>query len=192
MATILLAGLIYDLEASICRALARQGHATLAALDTPQLLQAVWEAHPDLVILDPDTLVGRNGAHICSELQELSTWHSTFMIVISGRNEVRDRVDALAAGADDYVAIPFYMPELLLRVEALLRRQARLRRPQAAADTVRRGDMGQVWTQSPGCGDSSSMRVQIRHLLEKLAELTQQFLIKFENTQGQNYVMIGT
>ena len=145
MATIVLAGLPHSLAVSTRRELDDLGHTTLAALDTPQLLQAVWEAPPDLVILDPATLVGRDGAHICSELQELTTWHNTFMIVISVRNEVSARVDALAAGADDYLAIPFDMPELLLRVEVLLRCQARLRRPRAAADTLRRhGDMGQV------------------------------------------------
>ena len=213
-----LAGLAHDLDASIRRALAGQGHTTLTALDAPQLLQAVERAHPALVILDPSTLVEGNSTHICSELQGRPACQNTFMMVISRRDEVNDRLDAFAAGADDFLAIPFHMPELLLRVEALLR-QARLVRPQAAADTLRRhGDLvldtltgvalhgqrrivltpvearllaylmscadrtvsaeellQQVWTQSPGCGDPSLVRAHIRHLREKLAQLTQSF-----------------
>ena len=219
MTTILLAGLAHDFEASIRRALAGQGHTLLTALDTPQLLQAVEQAHPALVILDPSTLVGGHGTHICSELQGRPTWQNTFMMVISRQDEVSDRFDAFAAGADDFLALPFLMPELLLRVEALLRRRARLMRPQAALDTLRRyGDMvldiqtgvvlhdqrrivltpvearllaylmasaertvtaeellQQVWAQSPGCGDPSLVRAHIRHLREKLAQLTQGF-----------------
>ena len=145
MATIVLAGLPHSLAVSTRRELDDLGHTTLAALDTPQLLQAVWEAPPDLVILDPATLVGRDGAHICSELQGWPAWQNTFMITLSSQDEMSDRLDAFAAGADDCLAMPFLMPELLLRVEVLLRCQARLRRPRAAADTLRRhGDMGQV------------------------------------------------
>lgn len=142
MAIILLAGLAPDLEASIRRALVGRGHTTLAALDAPQLLQVVEQAHPPLVILDPATLVGGYGTSICSELQGRPAWQSTFMMVISSLDEISDRLDAFAAGADDCLALPFLMSELLLRVEALLRRQARLVRTQIAAHTLRRhGDM---------------------------------------------------
>ena len=142
MAIILLAGLARDLEASIRRALAGQGHTTSTALDVPQLFQMGEEVCPPLVILDPTTLDRGHGVHICSELQGRPAWQNTFMIVISSRDEISDKLDAFAAGADDYLAMPFLMPELLLRVEALLHRQARLMHRQAVACTLRRhGDM---------------------------------------------------
>ena len=90
MAIILLAGLTHSLEAFTRRELGGLGHTILIALDTPQLLQAVEQAHPALVILDPTALVGGNGTHICSELQGSPAEQSTFMIVVSSRDEVSD------------------------------------------------------------------------------------------------------
>jgi DNA-binding response OmpR family regulator len=152
MATILLAGLAYDLEASIRRALVRQGHTVLVAFDTPQLFQVVEQAQPALAILDPTLLVGGHGVQVCCDLRARPAGQNLFMIVISNRDAVGDKLDAFAAGADDYLALPFHIPELLLRVEALLRRQARLTRKQAPTHPLRRhGDIaldihtGDVW-----------------------------------------------
>ncbi len=216
MATILLAGLAYDLEASIRRALIGQGHTALVAFDAAQLFQVVEQVQPALAILDPTLLMGGHGIQVCCDLRARPAGQNLFMIVVSNRDAVGDKLNAFAAGADDYLAIPFHMPELLLRVEALLRRQARLTRKQTpkqplqqhgdiALDihtgTVWRGDrrivvtpvearllnylmtcagravsaeelLQQVWTQSPGCGDPALVRVHIRHLREKLTDLT--------------------
>ena len=216
MATIILAGLAYDLEASIRRGLAGQGHTALVAFDVARLFQAVEQAHPALAILDPTLLVGGYGVQVCCDLRARPAGQNLFMIVVSNRDAVGDKLDAFAAGADDYLVMPFHMLELLLRVEALLRRQARLTRKQAPTQPLRRhgdivldihtGDvwhgeqrivvtpvearlldylmtcsgravsaeelLQQVWTQSAGCGDPALVRVHIRHLREKLADLT--------------------
>jgi DNA-binding response OmpR family regulator len=113
MATILLAGLAYDLEASIRRALVRQGHTVLVAFDTPQLFQVVEQAQPALAILDPTLLVGGHGVQVCCDLRARPAGQNLFMIVISNRDAVGDKLDAFAAGADDYLALPFHIPELL-------------------------------------------------------------------------------
>ena len=217
MAIILLAGLAYDLEASIRRGLAGQGHTALVAFDAAQLFQAVEQVQPALAILDPFLPGGwGHGIQVCCDLRARPAAQNLFMIVVSNRDAVGDKLDAFAAGADDYLAMPFHMPELLLRVEALLRRQARLTRKQAPKQPLRRhgdivldihtgdvwrGDrrivvtpvearllnylmtcagravsaeelLQQVWTQAPGCGDPALVRVHIRHLREKLADLT--------------------
>jgi DNA-binding response OmpR family regulator len=216
MATIILAGLAFDLEASIRRALAGQGHTAVVAFDAAQLLQAVEHFQPALAILDPSLLAGGYGIQVCCDLRARPAGQNLFMIVVSQRDAMGDKLDAFAAGADDYLALPFHMPELLLRVEALLRRQARLARKQAPKQILRRhGDIAldvhtgdvwhgdrrivvtpvearlldylmtcsgravsaeellqQVWTQAPGCGDPALVRVHIRHLREKLSELT--------------------
>ena len=152
MATILLAGLAYDLEASIRRALSGQGQSVLVAFDAAQLFQAVEQVQPALVILDPFLLVGGHGIQVCCDLRARPAGRNLFMIVVSNRDAMGDKLDAFAAGADDYLALPFAMPELLLRVEALLRRQARLTRKQAPTQPLRRqGDIsldihtGDVW-----------------------------------------------
>jgi DNA-binding response OmpR family regulator len=152
MATILLAGLAYDLEASIRRGLTGQGHTALVAFDAAQLFQIVEQVQPSLAILDPHLLVGGHGVQVCCDLRARPAGQNLFMIVISNRDAVGDKLDAFAAGADDYLALPFHIPELLLRVEALLRRQARLTRKQAPTHPLRRhGDIaldihtGDVW-----------------------------------------------
>ncbi|WP_028547591.1 response regulator transcription factor [Paenibacillus sp. UNC451MF] len=73
---------------------------------------------PDLIILDimlPDI----SGIELCLELRKVST---VPILAVSMKTEVLDRVDALVAGADDYLCKPFSMRELTARVAALIRR----------------------------------------------------------------------
>ena len=86
---------------------------------------------PDLVVTDlsmPQT----DGLQLCRNLRAVS--HAP-IIVLSVRGEEKMKVQALDAGADDYVTKPFGMDELLARVRATLRRAA-AHKPDAAASTV--------------------------------------------------------
>ncbi|MFI7147492.1 response regulator [Nonomuraea sp. NPDC050022] len=129
--------LVVDDEPQILRALrvnlvARYYEVAVAPDGTAALRQAAdW--HPDLVILDlglPDL----DGVDV---IQGLRGWTSVPIIVLSGRAGSPDKVDALDAGADDYVTKPFGIDELLARIRAVTRRTA------TAADepaTVRVGE----------------------------------------------------
>ena len=78
---------------------------------------------PDLVVLDlglPDI----DGVEV---IRQLRTWTPVPIVVLSGRVDSHDKVDALDAGADDYVTKPFSLDELLARVRAVTRRRARPR-----------------------------------------------------------------
>ena len=57
-------------------------------------------------------------------IRKLRTWTPVPIVVLSGRADSRDKVDALDAGADDYVTKPFSIDELLARMRAVTRRQA--------------------------------------------------------------------
>lgn len=72
----------------------------------------------DLIILDL-MLPRINGIEVCRRLREVK---QTPIIMLSARDEVMDKVNGLQVGADDYVAKPFVMEELLARIAALLRR----------------------------------------------------------------------
>ncbi|MEV0623864.1 response regulator [Nonomuraea sp. NPDC050404] len=114
--------LVVDDEPQILRALrvnlaARQYEVEVAP-DGGSALRQAAEWHPDLVILDlglPDL----DGVDV---IQGLRGWTSIPIIVLSGRADSTDKVDALDAGADDYVTKPFSIDELLARVRAVTRR----------------------------------------------------------------------
>jgi DNA-binding response OmpR family regulator len=95
------------------------GRVALAEL---RRLAEMQGAVPDLVILDL-MLPGVDGLEICRQMRRTERYHSTPILILSGRGEEADRVIGLELGANDYVTKPFGMRELIARVRALLRRQ---------------------------------------------------------------------
>jgi two-component system KDP operon response regulator KdpE len=114
--------LVVDDEPQILRALrinlrARDYEVHVAATGT-EALEVAGRYPPDLVILDlglPDL----DGVEV---IQGLRGWTKAPIIVLSGRAESIDKVEALDAGADDYVTKPFGVEELLARMRAAVRR----------------------------------------------------------------------
>ncbi|MFC5447560.1 response regulator transcription factor [Paenibacillus aestuarii] len=81
-------------------------------------LEAMSEFQPDIILLDlmlPDI----DGLALCGQIRELS---NIPILVVSMKNKVIERVNALTAGADDYLSKPFSMHEMSARVQALIRR----------------------------------------------------------------------
>jgi two-component system KDP operon response regulator KdpE len=115
--------LIVDDEPQILRALrinltARQ-YDVVTAADGAQALAAAREDRPDIVVLDlglPDI----DGVEV---IHDLRAWTPVPIVVLSGRVNSHDKVDALDAGADDYVTKPFNVNELLARIRAVTRRR---------------------------------------------------------------------
>jgi two-component system KDP operon response regulator KdpE len=114
--------LVVDDEPQILRALrinlAARNYEVAVAPDGGSALRQAADWHPDLVILDlglPDL----DGVEV---IQGLRGWTTVPIIVLSGRTDSTDKVDALDAGADDYVTKPFGLDELLARVRAVTRR----------------------------------------------------------------------
>ncbi len=96
-----------------------EGYAVEAAGDGESgLARALGESF-DLIVLDV-MLPGRNGLDLCRELRQRR--NQTPVIMLTARGQIVDKVVGLKLGADDYLAKPFEMIELLARVEALLRR----------------------------------------------------------------------
>src|SRR5512143_1819282 len=84
-------------------------------------IRAVATERPDLIILDlglPDI----DGVEVTRQLRE---WTQTPIIIVSVREQESDKVAALDAGADDYLTKPFGAGELMARIRAALRREAR-------------------------------------------------------------------
>jgi len=114
--------LIADDDPQILRALritlAARGYEVTVAADGRAALDAATRTHPDIVVLD----LGMPGLTGIEVIQALRGWTRVPILVVSGRSESWDKVEALDAGADDYVTKPFAADELLARVRALGRR----------------------------------------------------------------------
>jgi two-component system KDP operon response regulator KdpE len=114
--------LIVDDEAPIRRflkaSLQAHGYAVYEAERGEEALVSVQTQRPDVVILD----LGLPDLEGTEVTRRLRTWSAVPIIILSVREEEADKVGALDAGADDYLAKPFGVGELLARVRAALRR----------------------------------------------------------------------
>ncbi len=104
-----------------------RGYQVITAADGDEGMRAAFDARPDLIILDI-MLPGPSGLEILSELRGRS--EHVPVLVLSARDTTDNKIEGLATGADDYLSKPFELPELLARVEAMLRRQRALVRDQ--------------------------------------------------------------
>ena len=166
--------LVVDDEPQILRALrinlrVRNYDVDLAATGSAAL-EAAAKHPPDLVLLDlglPDL----DGVEV---IEGLRGWTQAPIIVLSGRADSTDKVDALDAGADDYVTKPFGMEELLARMRAAVRRSV----PGTSEPRVRLGDLvvdlaaKRVTRDGDGNGDGTVADIRLTptewHLLEVL------------------------
>jgi two-component system KDP operon response regulator KdpE len=116
--------LVVDDEPQILRALrvnlAARSYDVVMASTGRQALDAAARRHPDLVVLDLG-LPDMDGIEV---IRGLRGWTTVPIIILSGRSESRAKVQALDAGADDYVTKPFNVDELLARVRAVARRSS--------------------------------------------------------------------
>ena len=114
--------LVVDDEAQItrvlCHSLTAHRYDVRTAADGLSGLDTFRDWHPDLVITDLQ-MPEMDGIEFCREIRKVS---SLPIIVLSVRGEEKTKVEALDAGADDYVTKPFGIDELLARVRAALRR----------------------------------------------------------------------
>ena len=102
----------------IAMGLEGRGMEVKGALDGTSALTALEEFRPDVVVLDL-MLPGLSGLEVCRRTRARS---DVPILILSARDEVKDRVSGLNLGADDYLVKPFAFEELAARVVALLRR----------------------------------------------------------------------
>ena len=116
--------LIADDDPQLVRALritlAAHGYEVVAAPDGPSAIALAAKEHPDIVMVD----LGMPRLDGLGVIEAVRGWSTAPIIVVSGRTGSADKVDALDAGADDYVTKPFQVDELLARLRALSRRVA--------------------------------------------------------------------
>lgn len=115
--------------------LSEHGYEVSCATSGLQALRLIFQRQPDLVILDigiPEI----NGWDVCQRIREMS---DIPILILTAYCEQESRIKGLTLGADDYVVKPFDIPELLLRIRAILRR-ARPAIPPAPSSSHRYDD----------------------------------------------------
>ena len=126
--------LILEDEADIARlirdALAEYGFRSEHVATGRELLARAGQSSPDLVIVDLG-LPDMDGMQVVRELQE---GNPCAVLILTGRNDLTDRVLGLELGADDYIVKPFEPRELVARVRSILRRYQRAAAPESGPD----------------------------------------------------------
>ena len=100
----------------------RAGYRFVGAFDGDEGVEAVLREKPDIMLLDV-MLPGRNGFDVCREIR--SRGRRIPIVFLSAKGDIVDKSIGFNAGGDDYVVKPFDTDELLLRIEAHLRRHKR-------------------------------------------------------------------
>ena len=118
----------YNLEA--------EGFRIVSAESGDEAVERIRDGVPDLILLDW-MLPGLSGIELTRRWRSRDETMRTPIIMITARGEEEERVRGLATGADDYVVKPFSMPELVARIQALLRRSS----PQLVTNTLKAGDL---------------------------------------------------
>lgn len=116
--------MLVDDERSLCEVIGlmvrRAGYEFVFTHDGSCALALFQREQPDIVILDV-MLPGMNGFELCEEIREYS--QTVPILMLSAKCDIVDKRVGFKSGADDYLGKPFEQEELLLRIEALLRRR---------------------------------------------------------------------
>jgi two-component system alkaline phosphatase synthesis response regulator PhoP len=109
--------------------LRKEGYSVSIAKDGEAGRELATREPFDLIVLDW-MLPGESGLTVCQKLRELGS--GVPILMLTARRQTKDKVAGFKTGADDYLTKPFQMPELLARIEALLRRPLQSKGDQAA------------------------------------------------------------
>ena len=126
-----------DIRRFIRLSLEREGMTVFEAVDAAQGRIQSASRQPELLIIDLGLPDG-DGKDL---IRELRGWSSSPVLVLSAREREDEKVEALNAGADDFLTKPFGVPELVARVRAQLRRASIVTSGGPASSTVRFGDV---------------------------------------------------
>lgn len=108
-----------ELSRAVCAVLGREGFDVTACYDGNEAADALAQSAFDIAVLDI-MMPGKSGIEVLREMRQ--SGNVTPVILLTAKSEIDDRVEGLEAGADDYLAKPFAMKELIARVRSLERR----------------------------------------------------------------------
>lgn len=103
------------------RSLEAEGYIVIEAVNGYEAIKKSKIEQPELIILDL-MLPGIDGFEVCTQLKEEESTEKIPVIMLTAKDEMRDKVDGLEMGADDYVTKPFNLNELKARIRNVIKR----------------------------------------------------------------------
>jgi DNA-binding response OmpR family regulator len=122
------------LSAALVAGIEAEGYQVTSAFSAEEGFFLLHNKQPDLLLLDV-TLPQRNGLDLLRQIRKERV--DVRVLMLTSHNAVEDRVEGLNTGADDYLGKPFSFPELLARIQALLRRIL----PEPSSDVLQMADL---------------------------------------------------
>lgn len=174
-----------EVRQALERILSFEGYRHVSANDGAAALEAVKEHEPSMIVLDV-MMPFVDGLTVCRTLRDRGD--RTPVLMLTAREEIPDRVAGLDAGADDYVAKPFALDELLARIRALLRRAE----PDGPDDVVEaldvRIDVGRrTATRGDRMMDLTKMEFELLDLLVRNAGIVLERSTMYERVWGYDF-----
>ncbi len=147
-----------------------RGYEVYLAQDGVEAVEMAARLLPDVIVLDIN-MPRMDGVEACKRIRE---WSNVPIIILSVREDEKDKVKALNEGADDYVTKPFGIEELLARIRVALRHAGVA--PPTAAPVLTAGDL-EV--------DLSKRTVRLRNTIVKLTHTEYELLAYLVNNRGK-------
>lgn len=110
-----------DVRELVCMNLRKADYATHEAASGMEALELMTKIRPQAVVLDV-MMPGLSGLKVCEQIRANPQFKDVLILMLTAKGQTQDRIDGLESGADDYVSKPFSPKELVLRIQALLRR----------------------------------------------------------------------
>ena len=178
-----------EINRLICEYLASQGYDTLSALNGLDAVRMVREQEDiSLLILDL-MLPFQSGDMVLTKIREFT---DIPVIVVSAKSDTRSKIDLIRMGADDYLTKPFDLDELLVRVEAVLRRyDAKSAQDEVKLLTCKNLTLDVAAGTVTVCGSVMSLTSKEFSILELMLQSPQKLWSKanlFESVWGESYI----
>ncbi|WP_173386137.1 response regulator transcription factor [Ruminococcus flavefaciens] len=178
-----------EINRLICEYLASQGYDTLSALNGLDAVRMVREQEDiSLLILDL-MLPFQSGDMVLTKIREFT---DIPVIVVSAKSDTRSKIDLIRMGADDYLTKPFDLDELLVRVEAVLRRyDAKSAQDEVKLLTCKNLTLDVAAGTVTVCGSVMSLTSKEFSILELMLQSPRKLWSKanlFESVWGESYI----
>lgn len=173
-----------EIRTALERILRFEGYEVIAVADGAAALEAVTDQRPDAIVLDV-MMPFLDGLGVCRRLRE--NGNRTPILMLTARDDIPDRVAGLDAGADDYLAKPFDLDELLARLRALLRRAQPDEVEALVVDGLRLDPRRHEVTYANDRIDLTRTEFQILHLLMLNREIVLERAVMYERIWGYDF-----